>query len=100
MGKRSNCGETLLSFDRFAEKVPSFNFRSKSMMGSWFGLLTSLVFWMCLIAFGVVKTIRLVKGSNPLISAATELDLYGEDDVIDLDTIQMLGAFQVTDFMS
>ena len=37
-------------------------------------------------------------GTNPLISAAVELDAYTADDNLDLDEINMLGAFQVVDF--
>jgi len=69
-------------------------------MGSWCGLCTSFFFWMLLVAFGVIKSIRLLTGSNPLISAAAELDFYGQNDKMDLREINMLSAFQVTDFYS
>jgi hypothetical protein len=102
MTKLKKFQSKLLSFDRFAEKVPGFNFRSKGSMGTWFGLGVSCFFWLLLTTFGVVKLIRLVTGSNPLISASPELDFYGVTDVLDLadPDIEMLPSFQVTDFYS
>jgi hypothetical protein len=71
-------------------------------MGTWFGLGFSCFFWLLLIAFGVIKLIRLLTGSNPLISAAPELDYYGVTDEMDLadPNLEMLPSFQVTDFYS
>jgi hypothetical protein len=65
MTRLNKCQSKILSYDRFAEKVPGFNFRSKGSMGSWFGLGFSCFFWLLLIAFGVIKLIRLLTGSNP-----------------------------------
>jgi hypothetical protein len=70
MAGSKKCQDRALSLDRFAEKVPSFNFRNKGSMGTWFGLIISIFFWFMLIAFGITKLVRLVSGSNPLISAA------------------------------
>jgi hypothetical protein len=71
-------------------------------MGTWFGLLVSCFFWLLLMGFGVIKTIRLITASNPLISSAPELEFYAVTDIIDLadPEIGMLPSFQVTDFYS
>ena len=96
--KMSRVQQKCLSKDRFAEKVPSFNFQGKGSMGTWFGLVTTVAFWSCLISFTALKVARLVRGSNPLISATPDLDHYGPEETIDIAEGQMLGAFQVVDF--
>jgi hypothetical protein len=45
-------------------------------MGTWYGLCVSINFYALLLTFALLKFIRLVKGSNPLISAAPDLDFY------------------------
>jgi hypothetical protein len=82
-----------LSKDRFAEKVPSFNYEGSNTMGTWFGLVTTIAFWSCLISFMALKVARLVNGSNPLISSAAELDFYGPEEKADIAESNMLGAF-------
>ena len=67
-------------------------------MGTWFGLVTTIAFWSCLLMFFSLKLTRLINGSNPLISAAAELGYYGPDDKVDLIKGNMIGAFQVSDF--
>jgi hypothetical protein len=56
--------------------VPQFNFKGKGSMGTWYGLCVSINFYALLLTFALLKFIRLVKGSNPLISAAPDLDFY------------------------
>jgi hypothetical protein len=89
---------TLLSKDRFGEKVPAFNYEGKGAMGTWFGLVTTIGFWSVLLMLVALKIARLVNGSNPLISSAVDLDYYGADDKVDIYESSMLGAFQVVDF--
>ena len=50
--------------------------------------------------FSILKILRLSTGGNPLISEAAEVDFYTMADTLDLVEINMLGAFQVTDFYS
>jgi hypothetical protein len=70
--------------DRFAEKVPTFNFKGKGNFGSWPGLIVTVAFWFVLIFLTSFKVIRLVNGTNPLISSAVELDFYGSEDKINI----------------
>jgi hypothetical protein len=62
-------------------------------MGTWFGLATTIAFWTCLAMFFSLKLTRLISGSNPLISAAAELDYWGPDEKVDLVKSNMVGAF-------
>jgi hypothetical protein len=78
--------------------VPAFNFQGRNTMGSWFGLLTTIVFWTLLLSFVALKLTRLIRGANPLISSAVELDFYGPDEKVDIGEAKMIGAFQISDF--
>jgi hypothetical protein len=80
--------------------VPSFNFEGRGSMGSWFGLVTTIGFWTVLLLLISLKIARLVNGTNPLISAAVDLDHYGPEEKVDIGESNMLGAFQIVDFNS
>jgi hypothetical protein len=53
-----------------------------------------------MVSFSATRLQRLVTGSNPIINEEKELDFYTEADAIDLQELNMLGAFVVTDFYS
>ena len=42
--------------------------------------------------------IRVYSGANPLISSSLEMDVYTGEDSVDLADVNMLAAFQATDF--
>lgn len=67
-------------------------------MGSWCGLITTIGFWTIFLCLVSVSVLRLLSGSNPLISSVVDLDFYGPEEKVDIYESNMLGAFQVLDF--
>jgi hypothetical protein len=85
--------ETLLAYDMFGARIPTFNFEGRNKVGSPTGLVATVFFVVLLGSFAGFKVSRLITGGNPLISESMEIDFYDENERIVLDKINMLGAF-------
>ena len=98
--RNTSLSEKILAFDAFGARIPAFNFEGRNRIGSIVGIIATCFFYLGIGLFSVFKIARFSTGGNPLISEAVEVDFYTVDDVIDVYEIQMLGAFEVTDFYS
>jgi hypothetical protein len=86
--------ETILGMDLFGAPVPSFNFEGREKIGSWPGILCSLIYLFILASFTWFKITKFnTTSQTPVFNEAVLVNGWTTEDKLDLTNERMRGAF-------
>ena len=84
--------------DIFSKELPSFNLQGETHIGTNYGGVCTLIVWLLTFAYALIRLEFLILKKDPNINFVTELNIFDETDVLNLQEKGYRIAFVLEDY--
>ena len=98
VGKSWYMPNVLKKIDIFGQPLPTFNLKGETAIPTLTGGIVTFLILIVFLAYSCLKFLHLINKHNPTIIENTEKDVFGSDDLINLDDIGFHFAFTTENY--